>query len=1157
MGVKVRRIVACIAAALSMFQSSGQPAEILSDADIHIMRDEGQYNSGIKRPTPVYYIRHAGALMEISSTEWRWYYAADSQATSLAVSSLKFKGALQGSKLEEVGQGSYFERHYTVHDDGRPIYSVRKLRVCNLYAGIDLEMVPGQSGLRYEFIAQPGADLSAIQMEFSSDLSIELTPQGSYIAKSSRISFADEIPYIVLPDGSKMAGRFSKKGQSLTFDFRPAADLFSRLDRPFIIDPQIVWSTYYTGQGSDGLLANTIDSSRNIIAVGSVSSVFSANLSTPGSHQPQPGGGTDAIIVKFDRCGRRLWATYYGGTILDFTTGVAPDPINNIYVAGQTTSNNQIATAGSHQPAIGGQSDLFLVKFNENGQRLWATYYGGMQQEQNASVAVNYAGTRVVLYGTTNSNNNISTTGSHQPTLAGQQDAFFAIFDSSGTRLNASYFGGTQSETSGRITFDANDCFYFCGSTNSTANIASTGAYQTTLPGTQAGFFAKFTINGARVFSSYYGGTGNDQIFGITVRNQHLYIAGNTNSPTNIATPGSFMPMLPPGGAGFLVRFDTSGTTRHWGTYYGGNNSSIVDLATDIAGNVFFAGTTSANNLATPGSQFPNQIGFQDIILGRFEINGTRTWASYYGGTGNDDQPSITFGLNNTVILSCRTFTLGSQLGIFGFQNSPQGPSSGALARFFATPLHLEIRAVSKTSLCPEEIFTVAFIGGGFGAPTTVFAELSDQNFSFATPTLIGQIPNYTTGGSSITCQIPITVGSGQYLIRIRSQNPVFSSIHYCDTLQVLADGQLSLLSAKDTLCPGDTDTLSIANYSSGSITWYLNGNTIPGANQPVLPANQPGNYYAQVLSNSCLLTTDTVVLHQGVQDSITWSGFPDLCVNSPSITLNQASPPGGTYSGPGVTGNTFDPSIAGVGKHPIEYFYVSPVGSCVSISYDTIEVFPTYSQTLTGSLCTGETLTLPDGQVVSQTGIYTVNLLSEQGCDSTLVYIITVTPPSGQLLPPDTNLCPGQTLTLDPGLFASYLWNTGDTTRTITVSERGFYSVIVRDDLGCIYTDSILVSFDCFPVIFVPNAFSPNDDRRNDRFRVSISEYITYFEMIIFNRWGEVVFQTYTADFEWDGTYRGQKLPQGQYPYRIIYEYEINGSRHRKQEYGTLTILR
>jgi gliding motility-associated-like protein len=62
---------------------------------------------------------------------------------------------------------------------------------------------------------------------------------------------------------------------------------------------------------------------------------------------------------------------------------------------------------------------------------------------------------------------------------------------------------------------------------------------------------------------------------------------------------------------------------------------------------------------------------------------------------------------------------------------------------------------------------------------------------------------------------------------------------------------------------------------------------------------------------------------------------------------------------------------------------------------------------------------------------------------------------------------------------------------------------------------------------------------------------------MIIFNRWGEVVFQTYTADFEWDGTYRGQKLPQGQYPYRIIYEYEINGSRHRKQEYGTLTILR
>src|SRR5690606_10516880 len=94
-------------------------------------------------------------------------------------------------------------------------------------------------------------------------------------------------------------------------------------------------------------------------------------------HQNVYGGGIDdAYLVKFDNSGLRLWATYYGGASEDWGQSCAVDAFGNIYLAGVTESNSGIASAG-HQNTLAGVYDAYLAKFDNAGVRLWATYYGG------------------------------------------------------------------------------------------------------------------------------------------------------------------------------------------------------------------------------------------------------------------------------------------------------------------------------------------------------------------------------------------------------------------------------------------------------------------------------------------------------------------------------------------------------------------------------------------------------------------------------------------------------------------------------------------------------------------------------------------------------------------------------------------------------------
>lgn len=138
-----------------------------------------------------------------------------------------------------------------------------------------------------------------------------------------------------------------------------------------------------------------------------------------------------------------------------------------------------------------------------------------------------------------------------------------------------------------------------------------------------------------------------------------------------------------------------------------------------------------------------------------------------------------------------------------------------------------------------------------------------------------------------------------------------------------------------------------------------------------------------------------------------------------------------------------------------------------------------------------------------------------------------------------DKQLCFGDSITLDAGAnFASYLWNTGETTKTIQVTNSGIYSVTVSFEEIEIY-DEVKISFQPLKKDFmIPNIFTPNGDAINDIFYAATeNKFVLDYKLSIFNRLGQKLFFAENPYIGWDGrTSSGEKVSEGTYYYVITY---------------------
>jgi gliding motility-associated-like protein len=158
--------------------------------------------------------------------------------------------------------------------------------------------------------------------------------------------------------------------------------------------------------------------------------------------------------------------------------------------------------------------------------------------------------------------------------------------------------------------------------------------------------------------------------------------------------------------------------------------------------------------------------------------------------------------------------------------------------------------------------------------------------------------------------------------------------------------------------------------------------------------------------------------------------------------------------------------------------------------------------------------------------------------------------------LGPDTSICPGQTLLLKPSFSPSqYIWQDGTVQPQYTVTQPGIYTVSVQNKCG-LNSDSIAVmKGNCTCKFFMPTAFTPNHDGNNDFFKPLYTCSFVSFHLQIFNRLGQMIFETKNADRGWDGTYHYLPQPLGTYVWKLIYKDILNGQNIAMQ--GSVVLLR
>lgn len=246
----------------------------------------------------------------------------------------------------------------------------------------------------------------------------------------------------------------------------------------------------------------------------------------------------------------------------------------------------------------------------------------------------------------------------------------------------------------------------------------------------------------------------------------------------------------------------------------------------------------------------------------------------------------------------------------------------------------------------------------------------------------------------------------------------------------------------------------------------------------------------------------------------------------------------------------------------------------CDSIVTTNLTVHPKPAPVLghDRDLCKGATLTLSPGAfafflwqdgstapsfTVTDTGAYWVLVTDNNGCrgGDTMTVRSLLPVPQNFLKPADT-LCQYGKLTLSAlQNFQTYLWSDGSRQPSITVSQPASYALTVTDNNGCVGKDTIaIVQKICAKGLFVPTAFTPNGDGKNDLFEPRLFGTVRSYRLQVYNRWGGVVFQTDDPRKGWDGKVSGAPQANGAFVWTVVYRLEGEEQRFEK---GTVVLLR
>ncbi|MDX2181877.1 MAG: SBBP repeat-containing protein, partial [Bryobacteraceae bacterium] len=528
-----------------------------------------------------------------------------------------------------------------------------------MYPKTDVVYYGNRRHVEYDFVLAPGSRPEAIRMRVRGAEGLRLTDRGEVEIGTNLGPVALKKPLAYQQfDGERREVKVRyriEENRDLTFELGPYDS-----SRPLTIDPTVVYATGFGG-GTSGPTPYGIarDSDGNIYVVGSASI---PNLGIVGGQGIS--GGVDVYVAKFNPAGTALlFSTFVGGGNNDWAFGgIKLDASGNMYVGGYTQSTDFPLVNAAQGAFAGGTYDAFLFRLNSAGTSFgYSTYWGGSDFDWLQGLAVSPGGEAVIV-GYTHSGN-FPVLAAAQSGLAGFNDAYAARFSGSGAPVFSTYLGGSASDYGYAVALDPDGNAYVAGATNSVNFPVTVGVVQSVNGGGGDAFLTKFSPAGARLLSTFHGGSGVESAYAVAWHTSGVYLGGYAGANMPV-TAGVVGPLHNGGNDGFVVKFTSTFSARSFSTYIGGGkDDSLNSLAVEeTTGNVYFAGSTHSADFPAVSPLISPKRGATSSIIR--STDGGMTWASAESGAGAclTGQHMITTSAN-TILAACGGLLLRREAG--------------------------------------------------------------------------------------------------------------------------------------------------------------------------------------------------------------------------------------------------------------------------------------------------------------------------------------------------------------------------------------------------------------------------------------------------------------------------------------------------------------
>jgi gliding motility-associated-like protein len=1082
------------------------------------------------------------------------------------------------------------------------------ITLSNVYPGIDVRYYTYNGTLKYDIVARPGSDIRKIALKYEGADKLQVKNK-ELIVSTSIGDLRESYPYSYQNDGKErkeVSCKYSIKDNIVRFDVKdydPQATL--------VIDPSLIFCSF-SGSATDNWGFTATYGPDGSMFGGGI--VFDNGFPvTVGSFQNTYGGGNssdhpgpiDIAIIKLSANGaNKLYATYIGGSGNEQPHSLIVNNAGNLIVAGRTNSPK---TGNGAYPVMGGAAglegpcgdyDIIVTELNAGGtnligsKRIGGTTRDGVnisiQNNTASSLDRNYGdGSRseVILDGGGNVyvasstqpddhgiDNFPVTPGAFQQNFGGGgQDGVVLKFDPTlSTRLFSSYLGG-----------NANDAAYVLSIAPTTGDIYVAGGTESsaaTFPGNHAGtlgpanngvvdgFVAQISNNGNNIIRSTFVGTnGIDQIYGIQFdRSGFPYVMGQTtgnwdalvvNAPYNVPGSKQFICKLKPDLSGFVY-------STNFGTPSSIPNISPTAFLVDRCENVYVsgwggrvtngypnAGTSGMyvspdaykpnspdnadfyffvlkRNAAVPplyGSFFGQDGGFTDHVDGgtsRFDANGViyqAICANCGGGVKFPTTIGAAFPNHNAAIAFCNLAMVKMSFNLAGVGADVQS-EIGGVPRDTAGCLPLTVVFTDQIRNATQYIWN---FGDGTPDVGPLTANAPDNGYT--------QTHTYNTVGT--------------FQVMLVAIDPTSCNIRDTSYIHIkVGDIKANLIGNFQKLAPCDSfkyqfNNLSTTNpirpFSNTSFTWNFGDGTptiVAGLGSVIHYFQAPGSY----------------IVHLAINDTA-YCNDPDSISLPVSVAINVDA--GFTTDPIGCAPYTAGFHNTTQGGQDYKWDFGDPTSGANNTSTD---FEPTHLYNVPGTY----TITLVANNA------FTCNLT-----DTTWFTIVVYDKPST-----DFTYTPVTPIENTPDVFTNlssatailFKWYFGDGDSLVTTS-RGLVThqynstgtfnacLYAYNDVGCYDSACHPVTTIIVPLLDVPNAFTPNSGDVNSK--VFVRGFgIAKMRFIIWNRWGQKVFETNDRFQGWDGKIKGVVQPMDVYAYTLDVEYFDKTKTTRK---GDITLIR